>query len=145
MKKFTVMFLIFLFAHPLFSFGQETTNNKNLDAISGRYAECAAYYGTIQDAMDSSLQKDSAETYRQLANTAKIYSLLLAIEGRSQNSAVAVTKARFDRYMDNMKGESARNDENFTTFNNKYQSECRDAMEHPSTQLVDILMAMMRK
>ena len=98
-----VFALSLVFVFPILSFSQETKNDKNLENISWQYAECAAYYGLVFNAMKASNENETANAYSQLENDAIFYSLLLANEGRSKDLAIEVTNARIDIYKKKMK------------------------------------------
>jgi len=97
-KAIFILFLILIFS-PQSSCGQENRQiDKNLDNIAIQYAECAAYYELVFNAMKASNENKTANVYRQLENDAMFYSLLLANEGRSKDQAIEVTNARIDIY-----------------------------------------------
>lgn len=78
MNKILFIFIIFLLVNQSLSYGQESKGiDKNLENISGQYAECAAYYELVYHAMKSSNDTETANTYREQENTAMFYSLLL--------------------------------------------------------------------
>lgn len=142
MKKIAyISFLMFL-VYPLLSLAQEREGiDKNLENISGQYAECAAYYELVYHAMNSSNEKETANTYRKLEESAMFYSLLLANEGRSKDVAVEVTNSRIEMYMKKMKQEANNRNENISILINKYNFGCQDLMENPPSQVSQILKA----
>ena len=146
MKKIACISIIILFVTPLFSYGQETKGiDKKLENISGKYAECAAYYRLVYHAMNSSNEKETANTYRQLEDTAMFYSLLLANEGRSKDVAVEVTNSRIEMYMKKMKQESNNRNENISILVNKYHFGCQEALEKPSNYVTEIIQTKVKE
>ncbi len=140
MKRIVCISVLVFLANPLLSFGQETKGIEiKLENISGQYAECAAYYRLVFHAMNSSNEKETANAYRQLEDTAMFYSLLLANEGRSKDVAVDVTNSRIEMYMKKMKQEANNRNENIAILINKYHFGCQEAMENPLSQVVEIL------
>lgn len=132
------MFLVY----PLLSLGQEREGiDKTLENISGQYAECAAYYELVYHAMNSSNEKETANAYRKLEESAMFYSLLLANEGRSKDVAVEVTNSRIEMYMKKMKQEASNRNENISILINKYHLGCQALMENPPSQVLKILKA----
>lgn len=142
MKRIVYISLLLILGNPLLSFGQEAKGiDGNLENISGQYAECVAYYRLVYRAMNSSNEKEKANAYRQLEDTAMFYSLLLANEGRTKDVAVEVTNARIEMYLKKMKQEANNRNENISILINKYHFGCQEAMENPSSNIVDILKA----
>ena len=142
MNKILFISIILLHVNPLFSYGQESKGiDKNLENISGQYAECAAYYRLVYHAMNSSNEPKTANAYRELEDTAMFYSLLLANEGRNKDLAVEVTNSRIEMYLKKMKTETKNRNENISILINKYHFGCQEAMENPSNHLTGILKA----
>ena len=140
MKKTIFILLLILILSPLSSFGQENRQiDKNLDNIAIQYAECAAYYELVFNAMKASNENKTANAYRQLENDAMFYSLLLANEGRSKDQAIEVTNARIDIYKKKMKHEADNRNENISILINNYHSECQEFMQNPPTELIEVL------
>ena len=140
MNKILYISIIFLLVNPLLSNGQESKGiDKNLENISGQYAECAAYYRLVYHAMNSSNEPETAKAYRELEDTAMFYSLLLANEGRNKDLAVEVTNSRIEMYIKKMKEETNNRNENISILINKYHFGCQVAMENPSNDLTAIL------
>ena len=140
MKKTIFILLLILILSPLSSFGQEKRQiDKNLENISWQYAECAAYYGLVFNAMKASNENQTANAYSQLENDAMFYSLLLANEGRSKDLAIEVTNARTDIYIQKMKQETDNRNENISILINKYHFECQELMKNPPTELIEVL------
>lgn len=134
------LLIVLLFTSPALAQEQQKID-KTLENISGRYAECAAYYRLVYFALNSSNEKETANTYRQLEDTAMFYSLLLANEGRSKDMAVKVTNSRIELAMKKMKQEINNRNENISILMNKYQSACLEAVKNPPSQVVTILKA----
>jgi len=142
MKRIICISIFILFLNPMFSFGQETRGiDKNLENISGQYAECAAYYTIVYHAMNSSDEKSAANAYSKLQKKAMFYSLLLAAQGRSKELAAQVTNSRIEMYMKKMKQEANNDYANISILINKYHFGCQELMENPSKYVVDILAA----
>jgi len=140
MKKIIFILLLILILSPLSSFGQENRQiDKNLENIAVQYAECAAYYGLVFNAMKASNENETANAYSQLENDAMFYSLLLANEGRSKDLAMEVTNARIDIYIQKMKQETDNRNENISILINKYHFECQELMKNPPTELIEVL------
>ncbi|WP_417508554.1 hypothetical protein [Methylophaga sp.] len=132
--------LFALITYPLVSFAQtEKEIDKNLENISGQYAECAAYYELVYHAMNASNEKETAGAYKQLEDNAMFYSLLLANEGRSKDLAVKVTNSRIDMYMKKMKLEADNRNENISILINKYHFGCEEAMKNPPKEVLNVL------
>jgi len=52
MIKIMFVSIVLFFVNPFLSFGQESQGiDKNLENLSGQYAECAAYYELLYYAM----------------------------------------------------------------------------------------------
>ena len=140
MKKNIFILLLILILSPLSSFGQEKRQiDKNLENISWQYAECAAYYELVFNAMKASNENETANAYRQLENDAMFYSLLLGNEGRSKDLAIEVTNARIDIYKKKMKLEADNRIENISILINKYHFECQERMQNPPTEIIEVL------
>ena len=140
MKKTIFILLLILILSPLSSFGQEKRQiDKNLENIAIQYAECAAYYELVFNAMKASNENETANAYNQLENDAMFYSLLLANEGRSKDLAIEVTNARIDIYIQKMKQETDNRNENISILINKYHFECQELMKNPPTELIEVL------
>ncbi len=140
MIKIVFVSIVLSFVNPFLSFGQESQGiDKNLENLSGQYAECAAYYELLYYAMKSSNEPEAAHAYCELENRAMFYSLLLANEGRSKGMALEVTNARIEMYIEKMKQEVNNRNENISILMNKYHFVCQEAMENPSSQLTTIL------
>lgn len=137
-KMILILVMIFVFSGNVSS--EETKKiDPTLEKISGQYAECAAYYRFVYHAMNSSNEKETANAYRQLEETAMFNSLLLANEGRSKDVAVEVTNSRIEMYMKKMKQEANNRNENISILINKYNFGCQEAMKNPSNHVVEIL------
>jgi hypothetical protein len=139
MNRILPLSIILVLVIPLLSFSQSKGIDKNLENISGRYAECAAYYGLVYHALMSSNQADTAKAYRESENTAMLYSLILAREGRDKGLAVEVTNSRIEMYTKKMKQEVNNRNENISILINKYHFGCQEAMQNPSAELVPIM------
>lgn len=140
MNRNVCAILFALIIYPLVSFAQtEKGGDKNLESISGQYAECAAYYELVYHAMNASNEKETAGAYKQLEDNAMFYSLLLANEGRSKDSAVKVTNSRIDMYIKKMKQEADNRNENISILINKYHFGCEEAMKNPPKEVLDVL------
>lgn len=132
--------LFALITCPLVSFAQEEKGiDKNLENISGQYAECAAYYELVYHAMNASKGKETADAYKQLEDNAMFYSLLLANERRSKDLAVKVTYSRIDMHMKIMKQEIDNRNENISILINKHHFGCEEAIKNPPNEVLDIL------
>jgi len=124
MKRITyILFSMFLLFPSLTLAQEKKVIDKTLENISGQYAECAAYYELVYHAMNSSNDKETANAYRKLEDSAMLYSLLLANEGRSKDVAVSVTNSRIEMYMKKMKEEIGNRNENISLLINKYHFE----------------------
>jgi hypothetical protein len=140
MKTILFSFISLILSIPLLSYAQEPQRiNKDLENISGQYAECTAYYELVSHAMKSSNDPKTAGAYSEIGNTAMFYSLLLANEGRAKDVAVQVTNSRIDMYKKKMKQEADNRNENISILINKYHFGCQQAMENPSDKLTAIL------
>ena len=140
MKRIICISIFILFLNPMFSFGQETKGiDKNLENISGQYAECAAYYTIVYHAMNSSDEKSAANAYSKLQKKAMFYSLLLAAQGRSKELAAQVTNSRIEMYMKKMKQEANNRNENISILINKYHFGCQETLANPSIHIEAIL------
>lgn len=132
--------LFALITYPLLSFAQENKGiDKNLENISGQYAECTAYYEIVYHAMNTSDEKETADAYKQLGNNAMFYSLLLANEGRSKDMAVKVTNSRIEMYKKKMKQEADNRNENISILIDKYHFGCEEAMKNPPGEVTEVL------
>ena len=146
MNKIGFIFLIVFLANPIFSLSQEVKEiDKDLENISGQYAECAAYYELVYHAMISSNEPETAKSYLELYDTAMFYSLLLANEGRNKETAVKVTNSRIEMYIKKMKQEADNRNENISILINKYHFGCQEAMENPSNHLLTVLKKRMNE
>lgn len=140
MHKSIMFFFILFFMNPILSFSQGTKGiYKNFENISGQYAECAAYYRLVYHAMASSNDLETARLYRELEDTAMLYSLILANEGRNKDNSVEVTNSRIEMHMKKMKHEADNRNENISILINKYHFGCQGAMENPLNELLDLL------
>ncbi|MEO8839423.1 MAG: hypothetical protein ABI351_12005 [Herbaspirillum sp.] len=139
--KRTLYILVFtLVIYPIASFSQQDRRiDQNLENISGKYAECAAYYELIYHAMNSSNREETANAYRKLEDKAMFYSLLLANEGRSKDVAINVTNSRIDMYMKGMKQEANNRNENISILINKYHSDCDVMIKNPLNEVLEIM------
>ena len=146
MKTIMCISVLIFLVNPMLSFGQEGKGiDTNLENISGQYAECAAYYRLVYHAMNSSNEKETANSYRQLEDTAMFYSLLLANEGRSKDVAVEVTNSRIEMYMKKMKQEANNKNENISILINKYHFGCQQVMENPPSHVLELLRTKVNK
>ena len=146
MKRIIYISIFIFFLNPLCSFSQKTKgNDKNLENISGKYAECAAYYTIVYHALNSSNDKETEKAYGQLQTIAGFYSLLLASEGRSKELAVQVTKSRIEMYMKKMKQEANNDTANISILINKYHFGCHEVLENPSDYVLEILKTRVKK
>ena len=136
-----LVFSVSLFSvFPILAFSQETQKiDENFDNIAIQYAECAAYYEFVFNAMKESNENKTADTYRQLESDAMFYSFLLANESRSKDLATEVTIARIDIYKKKMKHETDNRNENISILINKYHFECQKLMQNPPTELRQVL------
>jgi hypothetical protein len=129
-KVILILAMIFVFCGNVSS--KETKKiDPTLENISGQYAECAAYYRFAYHAMNSSNEKEKANVFSQLEDTAIFYSLLLANEGRSKDIAFEVTNSRIEMYMKKMKQEANNRNENISILINKYHFQCNEALKDP--------------
>ena len=132
--------VVSFFVNPLLSYAQDTKQiDKNLENISGQYAECAAYYRLVSYAMETSNELKSADTYRQLEGQAGLYSILLASEGRNEEMAFKVTQSRIEMYIKQMRQETNNRNENISVLINKYHFECQEAMDNLPKAVLEIL------
>lgn len=140
MYKILIIAITLFLVKPTLSSSQESKGiDKNLENISGQYAECTAYYELVSHALKSSNDPKMAEAYSTLGNRAMFYSLLLANEGRNKDLAVEVTNSRIEMYKKKMKQEVNNRNENISILINKYHFGCQEAMENPSDLLVEVL------
>jgi len=131
MNKILFFSIFILLLNPILSYGQETKGiDKNLENISGQFAECAAYYRLVYHALISSNEPE-ANSYRELEDTAILYSRLLANEGRNNDLALKITNSRIEMYINKMKQESNNRNENISILINKYDFKCEEALEEP--------------
>ena len=140
MKRIACISLLMILGSPLLGFGQDAKEiDGNFENLSGQYAACAAYYRLVYHAMNSSNEKETANTYHKLEDTAMFYSGLLANEGRKRDVAVEVTNARIEMYLKKMKQEADNRNENISILINKYHYGCQEAMENPPSDVTRIL------
>ena len=102
-----------------------------LENISGLYAECAAYYTIVYNAMILSNASEAAANYGQSQKAAIKYSLMLASEGRSAEMAAEVTKSGMKMYNKKMKQETGNDIANISILINKYHFQCNEALKDP--------------
>lgn len=142
MKRIMCATIFALITYSLVSFAQEGKRiDKDLENISGQYAECTAYYEIVYHALNTSDEKEAAGAYKQLGNDAMFYSLLLANEGRSKDMAVKVTNSRIEMYKKIMKREADYRNENISILIEKYHLGCEEAMKQPPIEVVEVLKA----
>lgn len=140
MKGSFYITILFLIISPLFvSAEEQKAIDRSLENISGQYAECTAYYELVYHAMNSSNEKETAEMYKELANNAMFYSLLLANEGREKDIAVNVTNSRIDMYKKKMLQEADNRNENISILINNYHYDCEKLMTNPPNEVAEIL------
>jgi len=139
--KHTLFFvLLALIACSSFSYAQEQKKiDKNLENIAGRYAECTAYYEIVSHAMNLSNDEKTANIYKELANTAMFYSLLIANEGRTKEMAVNVTNSRIEMYKKKMKQETNNRNENISILINNYHFDCEKLIKNQPDEVFHIL------
>lgn len=113
--------------------------NQQYENVSSEYAECAAYYRLVYSATQSSGEAETAQAYRQLEDSAMFYSLLLAGEGRTKDTAVEVTNSRIEMYLKKMKQEADNRNENISVLINKYHFTCQEAMETPRDAVTEAM------
>jgi hypothetical protein len=145
MNKILPISIVLMVVNPLLSFSQSKGIDKNLENISGRYAECAAYYRLAYYALMSSNQPETAKAYRESEDMAMLYALMLAREGRGKDLAVEVTNSRIEMYMKKMKQDINNRNENISILINKYHFGCQEAMQNPSDEIVPIMEKYLKK
>ena len=140
MKKIIYILFVFFSVYPSFCMSQETNKfDKDLEDISGQYAECTAYYELVYHAMITSGQNETASAFKNLKDTSLFYSVLIADNGRSREMAIEVISSRIDTYLKKMKQEADNRNENISTLKNRYHYNCQDIMKNPPNKLVDYL------
>lgn len=142
MKKI-ISVLVFIYSiSPLISHAQQPAEiDKNLENISGQYAECAAYYEFAYYAMKSSGEAVGAEAYRNREEQAMFYAWLLASEGRNNDMALNVTNSRIDLYKKKMRQEASNTNANISILINKYHYACEEIIKAPNKKVMQILSA----
>ncbi len=112
------------------AFTQEAKDfDMNSENKSSDYAECAAYYRLVYFAMNASNEKEIANAYRELEDTAMLYSLLFANKGRDKDMAIKVTNSRIELNLKKMKQEVDNRNENISILTNKYHLPCQERIE----------------
>ncbi len=141
-----IFILLIYFLNPLLASGQEVKRfDKALENISVQYAKCAAYYRLVSHAMASSNDRETANKYGQVEETAMFYSLLLASEARSKDLAVKVTNSRIEMYIKKMKQEINNRNENISILINNYSDICQAAITNPPDSLLSVLKTKIEK
>ena len=109
--------------------------DRNLDNISGQYAECAAYFRLVYHALVASNDAATASKYRKAEDDSMLYSLLAASEGRDKDLAVRVTNSRIEMYLKSMKNEVNNRNENISILINKHGTECIALVNTPPAEI----------
>ena len=140
MKIIITILFFTLSAIPMVSFAQPATEiDKNLENISGQYAECAAYYEFTYYALKSSGEVAGAQAYMNLEEQAMFYSWILASEGRDKDMALNVTNSRINMYKKQMRKETNNAAANISILINKYHFSCDEIIKTPNKKVMDIL------
>ena len=130
MKKIICILIFTSFVVPLVSHAQQSAEiDKDLENISGQYAECAAYYEFAYYALKSSGDAVSAEAYYNLEGQAMYSAYILASEGRDDDMALNVTNSRIDMYKKKMRREANNTNANISILINKYHYDCEKIMQ----------------
>ena len=120
-------------------------HSEETDDIAEHYAECTAYYTLVYHALNNSGDTDAATAYAKVMDDSMFYSLLLASENREQDMAVNVTNSRIEMNIKQMKEEINNDNKNISILMNKHNFSCRDAMNNPPLELVNILKRRMEE
>lgn len=77
MKSIILFISISFFLSITFlSYAEESRKiNKDLENLSGQYAECTAYYELVSHALNSSNDSETAGAYSELGNTYALFSI----------------------------------------------------------------------
>ena len=135
-KRLAIYLLVFQSAG---SFAGDADKTLTVDDVASIYAECTAYYTMVVHALNASSEPESAQQYKEVEETAMLYSLLLASETREQDVAIEVTNARIEAYMKQMNREVHGDNANIAILINKYSFDCQDAIENPSPYVSEAL------
>lgn len=134
MRAPTLLALAALLAVPA-NAEQSKAIDGNLETISSRYAECAAYFRLVHHALLAANDAATASKYRQTEDTSMLYSLLAASEGRERGVAVRVTNSRIEMYLKSMKNEVNNRNENISILINKHGTECIALVNTPPAEI----------
>lgn len=116
---------------------QDAKIPKKIDDLAVRYAEATAYFEIVAEALEKSGKENSKA--KATRDDAMFYSLLLAIEGRTQEFAVKVTHARIEVSKKEMLKEMDYRNENIAIIMNKYGDSSLDLMKNPPKEVLELL------
>lgn len=134
----TIPLLITLLVISTQSYSQSTIN-KEVDDLSADYAEYTAYLELIVDAVRNSGDESTASKYEEIKKEMMFYSLLLASEGRAQETALKVTNSRMDLYKKEMLKEIDGDRANIAILMNKHHQKVLDIYQNPPAILIEIV------
>lgn len=137
--KAIIVSLTLVLITPLFFNAQDHEEiDEHLDSISGEFAQCAAYYELVYQALISSNENETANVFKERSDDAIFYSLLLANLGRSKYIAINVTNSRIKMSLEIMKQEINNRNENISILITKYHFNCEELIKHPPEELTEV-------
>ena len=140
MKTLLIATILVWLMIPTQIYSQESEKiNKAKDDMAIEYAVCAAYFRLVYFALESSNKQDAAKKYRKIEDAVMLYSLLLANQGRDQDTAVEVTNSRIEFNMKLMKQEIRNRNENISILMNMYQLSCIELLNNPSDMVKEVV------
>lgn len=120
------------------AFSQENKIQEEKNNLSAQYAEAAAYFEIVAEALSKS-GRDAAK-YAAEAQIAMAYALTLASEGRTQDFAIKVTIARIESSKKMMLREMDYRNENIAIIENKYADKSFELMKNLPKDVREAIM-----
>jgi hypothetical protein len=106
-------------------------NIRVLDALTGEYATCAAYYGILSRAASISGEREAVDRNDRLRERAIIFALTFARKAHGDQAARAVTTDRIDAAIDRHFAYMSGNISLLPVLSGRYAQHCRQALENP--------------
>lgn len=130
--------MLFVVCVAALTFAQDEDISKKHDELAVQYAEAAAYFEIVAEALEKSGKEHAKAT--AMRDDAMLCSGLLACEGRSQEMAMKVTVARIELNKKAMLKEMEFLNANIAIVVNKYQDRMLQLMNNPPKEVSDSLL-----
>jgi hypothetical protein len=145
-----ILSLAILFMGEQYLFAEKDFNSEEIikevsNNISHEYCSCSAFYFILSRGLRRSGELKSASKYEEISLSAAMFAIEASQEGRTQEMAEKVTKARLSLEMKSMMNEINNDYSNASILLDKYLLHCKEIMEDPDKFMEEMMEKILKR